>query len=98
MDPTRRAPYASKKVPPVQAIGSILALLGTALIVLAALQFGTAVLGKVMLLAPMLGVAGPILLAVGAWIVLRASQGDWHASRCLVAQSIGRPGESPCDT
>jgi hypothetical protein len=58
----------------MQAIGSIVALVGTALIVLAAVQFGTALLGDVPLLAPVLGIVGVLLLVVGAVMVLRESQ------------------------
>jgi hypothetical protein len=58
----------------MQTTGTICALLGTALIVLAVLQFATLLLGDVRLLIPVLGVAGAVLLAVGAVIILRESQ------------------------
>jgi hypothetical protein len=58
----------------MQAVGSIFAILGTGLIVLAVLQFATALLGDAPLLVPALGVVGAILLVIGAWIVLRESR------------------------
>jgi len=52
-------------------LGAILATLGTALIVLAALRAGAAILGDSLPLAAILVVAGALLLVPGAWLMLR---------------------------
>lgn len=51
-------------------VGLSLAVLGTALIVLAVLQFGAFVLGQSQDLAAYLGIAGAVVLVLGAWLSL----------------------------
>jgi len=64
---------------PMQFVGLFLAVLGTTLIVLAALQFGASILGESQGLAASLGIAGVVLLVLGAWLSLRRSGGRRRA-------------------
>lgn len=57
-----------------QLVGAILAVLGTALVVLAALQAATFLLGDSVSLALVIGVAGFALLASGGGMMLRDSR------------------------
>jgi len=61
----------------MQLVGLLLAVLGTALIVLSALQFAASVLGDSQALAAYIGLAGAILLVLGAWLPLRRT-GERH--------------------
>jgi len=56
-------------------VGLSLAALGTALIVLAVLQFGASILGQSQDLAVYLGIAGAVLLVLGAWLSLFGPRG-----------------------
>jgi hypothetical protein len=58
----------------MQLIGAILALLGTALIVFAAIQAATAMLGDSLLVAVSIGAVGGVLLAAGGWMMLHESR------------------------
>jgi len=58
----------------MQFFGATLAIVGTALIVLAALQLGASILGDSQELAVLLGVVGALLLLLGGGLTLRASR------------------------
>jgi hypothetical protein len=58
----------------MQTVGALLALLGTALIVLAVIQAATAMFGDSLLLALIIGIVGVALLAPGGWMMLRDSR------------------------
>jgi len=59
-------------------VGLSLAVLGTAPVVQAVLQFGAFILGESQDLAAYLGIAGAILLMLGAWLSLLGPGGRRH--------------------
>jgi hypothetical protein len=58
----------------MQLIGSLLAVLGTALIVLASLQAATAMFGDSLVVAVAIGAAGLILLVPGGWMMVHENR------------------------
>ena len=54
----------------MQLVGAILAVLGAALIVLAALEVATAMLGDAILVGLVVGSTGALLLGSGGWMMV----------------------------
>jgi hypothetical protein len=67
-------PFRVEKEVRMQLVGAILALLGTALIVFAAIQAATAMLGDSLLVPLGIGAVGGVLLAVGGWMMLHENR------------------------